>query len=369
MKYNTTITRELEKILVTRPYLPPLQEYGLYLKEIWRTGWLTNNGILVQKLERALGKFLGVKHVVLVANGTLALQLALQGLGIKKQVITTPFSFVATTNAILWQGCKPVFADINESDFCLNPQAVKRHITPSTQAILPVHVYGYPCDVAAISKIAKKHKLKVIYDGAHAFGATLNGRSLLSFGDVSIVSLHATKLFHTAEGGALVTNNSKLAKILASLRDFGYEGQKPVRPGINAKMSEFHAALGLCNLKAVNALINQRRKIVAFYDQALRTLPLVRPKFKRSLQYNNAYYPIVFPDSQTMQRAKAVLEKQYIFGRRYFYPSLNTLSYCKAKRCPVSESVASRVLCLPLYHSLEPHQVRRIALAVISSFQ
>lgn len=356
-----------KKITVTKPYLPPLEEYTAYLRSIWKTRWLTNDGPLVLELERKLKEYLGVKHLFFVSNGTIALQIAIRSLGIHKKIITTPFSFIATTTAILWENCEPVFVDIDPVDFCLDPLKIEKAISADTEAIMPVHIYGYPCNVDAIDKIAQKHKLKVIYDAAQSFGAKIGDKSVLSYGDISILSFHATKLFYTAEGGALVTNNDDLARKISRSRNFGYEGDALRSVGINAKNSEFHAALGLCNLSGVRKFIQKRKKLVERYDSILKSHEIHRPAIGKDVDYNYAYYPIVFDSEETAIRVKDVLEQNNIFPRRYFYPSLNKLPYLESKHCPVSESVSTRVLCLPVYHDLSLRDVTRIAKLVVKS--
>lgn len=349
------------KIHVTKPDIPTLKEYTHYLEKIWKNRWLTNHGPLARELEKKLSRFLGVKHVFYVSSGTIALQIAIRSLGIRKKIVTTPFSFVATTTAILWENCEPVFADIEPADFCLDSEKIEKAISADTEAILPVHVYGYPCNVDAIDKIAHKHKLKVIYDAAHAFGTKIRGKSVLSYGDISILSFHATKLFNTAEGGAIVTNDDELARKISRYRDFGYENDELLSIGINAKNSEFHAALGLCNLPKTNTLIKKRKKIVETYDTYLEGQNIFRPSIGKNITYNYAYYPIVCNSEKTLLRVKKVLEKNSIFPRRYFYPSLNKLPYLSANRCPISESISRKVLCLPLYPDLSLQDVRRIS--------
>jgi dTDP-4-amino-4,6-dideoxygalactose transaminase len=349
-----------EKIYVTKPYLPPLSQYIGYLKRIWETRWLTNDGQFVRELEKELNNYLGVNNLLYVANGTLALQLAIKSLGLRGEIITTPFSFVATTNSIIWENCKPVFVDIDPNDFCIDPAKIEQAITKDTRAILAVHVYGFPCDVEAIKKIAKKYHLKVIYDAAHAFGVKLNGESILNWGDVSTLSLHATKLFHTAEGGAVITRDSRVAAKIKSLREFGYEGDEITAAGINAKNSEFHAALGLCNLKAADNLIEQRRRLVQAYSKLLRNTELQLPVYKKDVVYNYAYYPVVFRSERELLLVKKELEKNDIYPRRYFYPALNRLDYVPLRQCPTAESVSKRVLCLPLYHDLRMESILRI---------
>ncbi len=353
--------KHAKKILVTQSYLPPLTDYVSYLKTLWGTKWLTNNGALVQELEQKLADYLGVKHVLYLSNGTIAIQLALKALGITGEVITTPFTYVATTTSILWENCTPVFVDIDPKTYCLDPKKIEAAITPKTQAIMPVHVYGYPCDVEAIEHIAKKHHLRVIYDAAHAFGTKVNGRSVLSYGDVSSLSFHATKLFHTIEGGAVATNDDALAKKMAYYRSFGHVGDDYYMMGINAKNSEFHAAMGLTIFPKVPAIIKHRKALVELYDTILDGV-LFRPEISKNVIYNYAYYPVLFTEESVLLKVKAALEAHNIIPRRYFYPSLNTLSYLgTSQSCPVSEDIARRVLCLPLFYDLKKSEVQKIA--------
>ena len=346
-------------INVTKTYLPPFEEYTAVLKRAWDKGWITNNGELVQELEQHLKDFLGVKNLLFTGNGTIVLQMALKALNISKEVITSPFSYVATTNAVLWEGCTPVFVDIDPHTFCIDARKIEAAITPATQAILATHVYGIPCDVEAIEAIAKKHKLKVIYDGAHAFGCTYKGRSLLSYGDISTCSFHATKLFHTVEGGCIIANDESIARQLMLYRQFGHVYDDYFTIGINGKNSEFHAAMGLCVLPKVPAIIAGRKKITAQYNDALQRL-LQQPLLPADTHYNYAYYPVVFKSEEKLLKTAAALKLQDIAGRRYFYPSLNTLSFVQYQPCTVSESLSKKVLCLPLYIGLKEQEVAAI---------
>ncbi len=349
-------------INVTKSYLPPLKEYVKYLEKLWASGAVTNNGVLVQELEAKLAEYLGVPFVQYISNGTMAIQIALRALGIQGEVITTPFSYVATTNAILWEYCEPIFVDIDPKTFCIDPAKIEASITERTQAILAVHVYGYPCDVEAIGKIAKKYNLKVIYDAAHAFGCKLNGSSLLNYGDLSTLSFHATKLFHTVEGGAIVAHTPQLADTLTKVKSFGHLGDEYFTLGINAKNSEFHAAMGLCVLPNVADIAQRRRVICEIYDNELRDLGIVFFKILQNYEYNYAYYPVVFQNETQLLTVKQTLNSNQINPRRYFYPSLNTLPFLQARQpCLISEDISSRVLCLPLYDSLEKQDVLRIS--------
>ncbi len=358
-----------QMIAVTKTFLPPFEEYTALLKRAWDRVWITNNGELLQELEAKLQDYLGVKHFLYCGNGTIVLQMAVKVLGITGEVITTPFSYVATTNALLWEGCQPVFVDINNRDFCIDVQKIEAAITEHTQAILATHVYGNPCDIDAIATIAEKHKLKVIYDGAHAFGSLYKGRQVMSYGDISTCSFHATKLFHTVEGGCITTADDILAEHLKQMRSFGHVGDEYFRVGINGKNSEFHAAMGLANLPYVPAIMESRKEVSRLYDELLAPLQLQRPQSLPGTEYNYAYYPVVFPTEPALLKVKAALEANGIVPRRYFYPSLNTLPYLKDHtRCKVSEDVAARVLCLPLYYDLSHEDVKKISSIILSQF-
>lgn len=349
-------------INVTKSFLPPIEEYIKKLEKIWETNWLTNHGPLIEELETRLADYLGVPYIFCISNGTLAIQIALRALAIQGEVITTPFSYVATTNSILWEHCQPVFVDIDPHTFCMDPHKIEATITERTQAILAVHVYGYPCDVEAIDNLAKKYNLKVIYDAAHAFGCKLKGSSLLNHGDLSTLSFHATKLFHTVEGGAIVAHTAQMADTLNKIRSFGHLGDEYFTLGVNGKNSEFHAAMGLCMLPRVTDIIQSRRSICELYDAELGNLGIVLFNTPQSYEYNYAYYPVVFHDEKQLLSVKQLLNLNQINPRRYFYPSLNTLPFLQRKQaCPISEDISSRVLCLPLYDNLEKENVLRIS--------
>jgi dTDP-4-amino-4,6-dideoxygalactose transaminase len=354
-------------INVTKTYLPPLEEYTKYLERIWASGWVTNNGELVQELEKKLADWLGVPYVQFLSNGTIALQLALRALDVKGEVITTPFSYVATVNSILWENCTPVFVDIEDRTFGINVDKIEAAITERTRAIMPVHVYGYPCDVVKIETIAKKYNLKVVYDGAHAFGCAINGNSLLNYGDLSTLSFHATKLFHTVEGGAIIAHTPEMADRLWKLKSFGHRNDDYYFTGINGKNSEIHAAMGLCLLPRVDQLIEQRRQIFSWYDRELAGLELVFPQPGKELKYNYSYYPVVFQSEAVLLRVMNELKKNEIVPRRYFYPALNRLSFVNGSSCPIAEDISARVLCLPLFIGLEEGQVKTIGQIVKAS--
>lgn len=360
-------------IPVTRTFLPDIEEYTVYLDKIWQAGHITNNGPLCRQLAEEVTNYLGIANLELVTNGTLALQLAIKALGLQGEIITTPYSYVATTNAILWEGCAPVFVDIDAQTFCINPELIESAITEKTTAILATHVYGYPCDVVKIQNISEKHNIKVIYDAAHAFGVTLSGQSLLVHGNCSALSFHATKLFHTVEGGAVVCKENDVAKRVFLLKKFGHIGEEDYLDiGINAKMSELHAAMGLCILPKVRDIIEYRKECSSWYDEQLKGCTLQRARAHAGFEYNYAYYPVIFSSHDVMVRVRRALIDNGIGPRRYFYPSLNTLPFLKPelkKHCPISESVSSRVLCLPLYVSLERRNIAVICNIIHQSMQ
>jgi len=338
---------------VTKAYLPDKTKYKKYIDRIYDTGWLTNNGPLVRELEQRLQEYLGVKHLILVANGSLALQLAYKVLGLKGEAVTTPFSFVATTSTLAWEGLKPVFADIESSSFNIDSMEVRQKLTGHTSAIVPVHVFGNPCDIDAIQSIADKHNLKVIYDAAHAFGVKYKGQSVLNYGDISTLSFHATKLFHTIEGGAIVTNNDELANNARLLTNFGIAGPNSIESlGINAKMSEFEAAMGLCVLDEIEQINEQREEIWHVYQQALAGLVEFQ-QFNTNANNNFSYAPVLFESEQLLLNVEKTLKNNQVTPRRYFHPSLDTLDYLQATQvCKKSRDVASRILCLPMYTGL-----------------
>ena len=357
-------------INVTKAYLPPYNEYEAILKRAWDKSWLTNNGELVIELEQKLKEYLGVQHLLFTCNGTVVLQMALKALNITKEVITAPFSYVATTNAILWEGCTPVFVDIDPKTFCIDASKIEAAITPNTQAILATHVYGIPCDVEVIAAIAKKHRLKVIYDGAHAFGVQYNGKSLLSYGDISTCSFHATKVFHTVEGGCIICSDEELAKKLFLYRQFGHNADDYFSIGINGKNSEFHAAMGLAIFPRISEIISARKKIFGYYNNILSDFVKI-PDFDRlNCRYNYSYFPIAFKNEKTLLKTMKLLQENQINTRRYFYPSLNLLHYIENKQdCPVSEDISKRILCLPLYYDLKQEEINFIALLVLKCIQ
>lgn len=350
----------MNKIFVTKPFLPPKEEFDAYVSQIFDKGILTNQGPMVISLESKLRQYLGVENFHYVTNGTVALQLALKALDIDKgEIITTPFSYVATTSSILWERCKPVFVDIESNNFTIDVSKIETAITAKTVAIMPVHVFGYACNVEAIQKIADKHGLKVIYDAAHAFASRYKGRALCSYGDISTLSFHATKLYHTIEGGACIVKDKKVSDKLDLHKHFGHMGDEHFCLGINGKQDEFNAAMGLANLAHLDEIISERKRVCDLYDAELKGL-VKRPKSQTDLQYNYAYYPVVFKDEAELLKVFEALKAEEIYARRYFYPSLNKLPYVNGSACPVSEDISSRIACLPLYPTLDNDDVYRI---------
>jgi dTDP-4-amino-4,6-dideoxygalactose transaminase len=366
--FNCGLEKENSMINVTQSFLPPIESYTKLLEGIWSRAHLTNNGPLLMELEEKLKDYFGAKHFIFMNNGTSAIQIALKGLGVTGEVITTPFSYVATTSSIVWENCEPVFADINKLSLTIDAALIEALITDKTTAILATHVYGIPCDVEAIEKIAKKHNLKVIYDAAHAFGVSYKGKSLLNYGDASTLSFHATKLFHTVEGGGVVTNDDLVAHRFSYMRNFGHKGHEDFwGVGINAKNSEFHAAMGLCIWPYIDEIIKKRKELTELYDEMLlnKDVKIIRPVIPPDTQYNYAYYPVLFENESALLSVRDSLNAQYVYPRRYFYPSLSTLNYVKKYNVPVSDEISRRTLCLPLYYQLEADQVKRICQVIL----
>ncbi len=358
-------------ILVTQPLLPPLKEFEVYLKDIWESKWLTNNGKYHQALEKALCEYLGVKYISLFSNGTLALVTALQALRITGEVITTPYSFVATTHSLWWNNIKPVFVDIDPVTFNLDPDKIEAAITSKTTAIMPVHVYGNPCDVERIKGIADTYGLKVIYDACHTFGVTIKGIPVLNFGDLSIMSFHATKVYNTFEGGAIICHDEATKKRIDNLKNFGFINETTVvAPGINAKMNEIQAAMGLLQLKYIDAAIEKRKKITEYYQQGLNgILGLKYMEDLPDVKHCYSYFPILIEKGKygkTRDELYEELKKHNIFGRRYFYPLISQfptyrgLDSAQPGKMPIAEKATSEVICLPIYADLDVQQQDRI---------
>ena len=363
-------------ITVTSPLLPSLEDFNEYLRKIWDSKWITNNGSFHQQLEAALAEYLKVPYVSLFTNGTLPLITALQALRISGEVITTPYSFVATTHALWWNGIKPVFVDIDWKTGCIDPNKIEAAITPKSTAIMPVHVYGKPCDVDAIQTIADKYGLKVIYDAAHAFGVEVNGKSILNAGDMSTLSFHATKVYNTIEGGAMVMHDEKTKKRIDYLKNFGFAGEtEVVAPGINSKMDEMRSAYGLLNLKQVDAAIEARHQVAIKYREALRDVEGI--EFWDDLpgvKHNYSYFPIfVHAEQYGMTRDELYfkMREQEVLGRRYFYPLISDfttyrgLSSATRENLPVATKMAEEVICLPMHHALSEEDVTRIINCII----
>jgi len=361
---------EDKPIYVTQPLLPPFEEFIPYLEKIWENKWLTNGGPFHQDLENKLAEYLGVNHLALFANGTLALVTALQALRITGEVITTPFTFVATTHSLVWNGIKPVFVDIHPETFNLDPDKIEAAVTPHTTAIMPVHVYGKPCDVDRIQKIADIYGLKIIYDAAHAFGVKYKGKSILKHGDLSTMSFHATKIFNTFEGGAIVCPDAKTKARIDDLKNFGFHDEVTVvAPGINAKMNELQAAFGLLQLKHIDEAIDRRHEIYTRYREQLSSVRGIScPPLPADTVYNYAYFPILIEKEYTLTRDELndKLRCQGIFPRRYFYPLISEfpmyrgLPSAEQSNLPAAHKIADQVLCLPIYPALEDKQIIKI---------
>lgn len=363
-------------ITVTSPLLPNLDEFYELLKEIWDSKWITNNGHFHRKLEQALCDYLGVKCISVFTNGTLPLITALQALRITGEVITTPYSFVATTHAIWWNGIKPVFVDIDPETCNLNPDKIEAAITPKTTAIMPVHCYGKPCDTEKIQKIADKYGLKVIYDAAHAFGVKVNGESILNAGDMSTLSFHATKVYNTIEGGALICHDEETKQRIDFLKNFGFNGEtEVVAPGINSKMDEVRSAYGLLNLKQVDAAIEARKKVATYYREQLHNVKGIRFfEDMAGVQHNYSYFPIfVNADEYGMTRDELYnkMKEQNVLGRRYFYPLISSfdtykgLDSSRKENLPIANRIADEVICLPMHHGLTDEELEKVVKCIV----
>lgn len=349
-------------IYVTKPSLAPLSEFTQYLEQVWETGVLTHNGPLVQKLESELENKLHTSNLSLVTNGTVAIQMAIKALELKGEIITTPFSWVATVSAIKWEGCTPIFCDIDENTLNIDVSKIENMITKDTVAIMPVHVFGNPCDVESIESIAKKHNLKVIYDAAHAVGTNYGEKSVLDYGDISTISLHGTKIFNTAEGGACIANSTELHEKLKRIRFFGHDDHKDVvEDGCNGKVTEIHAALGLANLRYYDDVLDDRKKTYELYVKNLKGIESIR--FQTIVEgCNYSYMPIIFESEDAMIKVESALNAVSIYPRRYFSPSLNNLNYIvRYQEMPISESISKRILCMPLYFGIGDDTVLKIA--------
>lgn len=355
-------------INVTKTFFPPIAAYQEQLERIWANEWLTNNGALYKELSQKLKDYLGVHHIIPMTNGTLPIQIALNAYGEGGEIITTPFSYVATTSSIVWERCTPVFVDIHPEYLTIDETKIEAAITDKTTAILATHVYGNPCDVVAIAAIAKKHQLKVIYDAAHCFGVTYKGQSIFNYGDVSTCSFHATKLFHTGEGGALFCQDAQTYHAMWYRHNFGHSGPETYYGlGINAKMSELQAAMGLAVLPYMDHILAERQRVCHYYNAHLDWERLRALKIREGTQWNYAYYPVLFETEALLLCAMQSLAKQDIYPRRYFYPSLEALPYIASQQCPVAANMAKRVLCLPLYTDLKNSICRKVV-SIINEF-
>lgn len=347
-------------IPVTKTFLPPQEEYQAILARAWDSGWITNRGELVKELEDKLKSYLKVSNIIATTNGTLPLQIAIKALGLTGEIITTPFSYVATTSTIVWENCKPVFVDIHPEYLSIDETKIEAAITPQTTGILATHVYGNPCNVEVIEQIAKKHDLKVIYDAAHCFGVEYKGKSIFEYGDVSTCSFHATKLFHTGEGGALFTKDEILFQKLFYHHNFGHKGQEGFYGlGINAKMSEFQAAMGLSVLPYMDYIFSERNRVAEFYSCELKK-DFQLLKIREGTEWNYSYFPVIFENEEVLLKVKFALEEKKIYPRRYFYPALNNLPYVMHKYLPVSNKISVSVLCLPIFSGLSPNVLQDI---------
>lgn len=348
-------------IPVTKSFVPPLDEFTYFVKQAFENRWLTNRGKLILLLESRIGELLGVDNILILNNGTVPLQIAVKLLGSGGEIITTPFSYVATTSSIVWESCTPVFVDIHPEYLTIDENLIETAITPSTTCILATHVFGNPCNIESIERIAIKHNLKVIYDSAHCFGVRYKNNSIFNYGDLATCSFHATKLFHTGEGGAAFIKDENLRHKFYYSHNFGHNGPLDFHGlGINGKISELQAAMGLAVLPYVDEILSVRSGIVEQYNSTLDLSRISRMKVRENTEWNSSYYPVIFESESLLLEVQARLNEADIFPRRYFYPSLDTLPYIQSAPMPVSRSISSRILCLPLYHGLSENEVTSI---------
>lgn len=349
-------------ISVSKTFFPPKKDFIKNIDRIWSNEWLTNNGELLKELSLKLKEYLGVENIIPMTNGTLPIQIALKIVSDNSEIITTPFSYVATTSAIVWENCTPVFVDIDPDHLTIDETKIEAAITSKTTTILATHVYGNPCNVEAINKIADKHNLKVIYDAAHCFGVEYKGESIFNYGDLSTCSFHATKIFHTGEGGALICNDAELFHQIFYSHNFGHDGPEKFHGlGINAKMSELQAAMGLSILPYMHTVFKERKRVCDFYDDNLNFDHFKKIKLRENTKWNYSYYPIVFDSEELLLNSLKEFENAGIFPRRYFYPSLEELPYVNSEvKCSIAKDIASRVICLPLYTSIKNSDLKRI---------
>lgn len=348
-------------IPVTKTFLPPIDEYKNILSEAWEEQWITNRGKLILKLENLLKSYLDINYITITTNGTLPLQIALKLFGNNGEIITTPFSYIATTSAIVWENCKPVFVDIHPEYLTIDETKVEAAITENTTCILATHVFGNPCNIDEIERIAIKHNLKVIYDSAHCFGVKYNNKSIFNYGDVSTCSFHATKLFHTGEGGAMICNNEDTYKKLYYHHNFGHNGPLDFHGlGINAKTSELQAAMGLALLPYIPMIIDDRKRTVGLYKSLLNSSKIKFLKIRDNTEWNYSYFPIILESEEILLKVQNALNTKNVFPRRYFYPSLNTIKYIKNVSMPISEQISSRILCLPIFVDIRESDIKLI---------
>lgn len=371
-KLNLAELNESSMTPVAKPFLPPKEEYEKKIQSIWDSQWLTNSGPLSVELEKGLENYFNVNNLLFVGNGTIALQIAIKALELTGEIITTPFSFVATSSCIVWENCIPVYVDIDSDSLNIDASKIEAAITDKTSAILATHVYGNSCDIDLIEKIAKKYKLKVIYDGAHAFGVTYKGKSIFEYGDISICSTHATKIFHTTEGGFVVANDKRNYELIRSIRNFGFESAESFSTlGINAKNSEFHAAMGLVNLNHIDSVIERRKQISELYDDLLASIAHISyPVWNKNTSKAYSYYPVLFDTEEHLEECDKALRQNEIVARRYFYPSLSkSLPYVSSVDMVIADDISSRILCLPLYFDLKNEDVKRISSIIIETLK
>ncbi|NME68176.1 DegT/DnrJ/EryC1/StrS family aminotransferase [Flammeovirga aprica] len=357
-------------INVTKPFLPPKSEYGALINDIWERNWLTNNGPLVNNLELSIKEYLKIDHFLYVSNGTIALQIAMKALNIKGEVITTPFSYVATTSSIVWEGCTPIFVDIDPLTFNIDPGKIRNAITKNTSCILATHVYGNPCAIDEINEIAKEYDLKVIYDASHCFGVQYKGGSIFEYGDISTTSFHATKLFHTVEGGGVFSKDPNIIKKVALMRNFGHDGEfKFSGVGINGKNSEFHAAMGLVNLNYIDQIIQKRNNDYQYYMNWFKGHDITFQTIQAESMYNFSYMPVLFNSEALCEKVYLILKENNIYSRRYFYPLLTELDYVESYPLPIAKDISNRVLCLPLYFQLKKEEIDLIVRLIIRTLK
>lgn len=355
---------------VTKTFLPPLSEYTSYLEKIWKNGQVTNEGQFVKELETELSKLTGVKNVIYVSNGTIAIQLAIKALEIKGDIITTPFSYCATTNSIIWEECNPIFADINKQSLTCELADIQKVFTQDTKAILTTHVYGNANDLDSIEHFGRENNMPIIFDAAHCFGVKYKGKSIFNYGTVSTCSFHATKIFHTVEGGAVFTNDDKLASKIRLLKSFGHKSDDYFIAGINGKSSELHAAMGLLNLSYFDRIKNHRREVSSLYEKLIKNNSRVKVfNWSDDIDKNYSYFPIILQTEKDLLYLTDQFKKENIFPRRYFYPSLNKLPFLKSQNCPIAEDISIRILCLPLSAEISEEEVRKVCLIINNSLK